>query len=50
MIEVHISNIHQREAFRHHSHISARADAVIAGCGTAGYDYAVQEMARLLAN
>jgi len=50
VIEVHISNIHQREAFRHHSHISARADAVIAGCGTAGYDYAVQEMARLLAN
>ena len=50
VIEVHISNIHQREAFRHHSHISARADAVIAGCGTAGYDYAVQEMARLLGN
>lgn len=50
VIEVHISNIHQRESFRHHSHISARADAVIAGCGTAGYDYAVREMARLLAN
>jgi len=50
VIEVHISNIHQRETFRHHSHISARADAVIAGCGTAGYDYAVQEMARLLTN
>ncbi|MDM6921301.1 type II 3-dehydroquinate dehydratase, partial [Klebsiella michiganensis] len=36
VIEVHISNIHRREAFRHHSYISARADAMIAGCGTQG--------------
>ena len=34
VIEVHISNIHQRESFRHHSFVSFRADGVIAGCGT----------------
>lgn len=39
--EVHISNIHQREVFRHHSFVSARADAVIAGCGIQGYDFAI---------
>jgi len=48
VIEVHISNIHRREAFRHHSHVSARADAVIAGCGTDGYLLALRHMARLL--
>lgn len=37
VIEVHISNIHKREAFRHHSWVSARAEAVIAGMGTLGY-------------
>ena len=49
VIEVHISNIHKREAFRHHSHISARADAVIVGCGTEGYELALQRMKTLLA-
>ncbi|ATX64967.1 type II 3-dehydroquinate dehydratase [Roseinatronobacter bogoriensis] len=48
VIEVHISNIHKREAFRHHSYISARADALISGCGTQGYLLALQHMARLL--
>lgn len=48
VIEVHISNIHQREAFRHHSHVSARADAVIAGCGVEGYDLAVRRLGTLL--
>ncbi|MBC7479904.1 MAG: type II 3-dehydroquinate dehydratase [Pseudorhodobacter sp.] len=48
VIEV-ISNIHKREAFRHHSHISARADAVIVGCGTEGYELALQRMKTLLA-
>lgn len=48
VIEVHISNIHKREAFRHHSYVSARADAVIAGAGTQGYDFAVMRLASLL--
>lgn len=48
VIEVHISNIHRREAFRHHSFVSARADAVIAGAGTQGYDFAVMRLAALL--
>jgi len=37
VVEVHISNIHKREAFRHHSFVSARAEGVIAGLGTIGY-------------
>ncbi len=48
VIEVHISNVHKREEFRHHSFVSGRADAVIAGCGTQGYQLALQRMARLL--
>ena len=48
VIEVHISNVHKREAFRHHSHVSARAEAVIAGCGTEGYLFALRRLARLL--
>jgi 3-dehydroquinate dehydratase II len=49
VIEVHISNIHKREAFRHHSYISQRADGVIVGCGTQGYQLALRRMARLVA-
>lgn len=41
IIEVHISNIHQREAFRHHSYISRVATGVICGCGTQGYTLAL---------
>jgi 3-dehydroquinate dehydratase-2 len=48
VIEVHISNIHRREAFRHHSYVSARADGVIAGCGTEGYLLALRRIASLL--
>lgn len=48
VVEVHISNIHRRESFRHHSYISGRADAVIAGAGVQGYAFAVQRAARLL--
>lgn len=48
VIEVHISNIHKREAFRHHSHVSARADGVIAGCGVEGYLLALRRMASLV--
>ncbi len=49
VIEVHISNIHKREAFRHHSFVSSRADGVIAGCGTQGYLLALRRVANLLA-
>jgi 3-dehydroquinate dehydratase II len=48
VIEVHISNIHKREAFRHHSFISARADGVIVGCGVEGYLLALRRLATLL--
>ena len=48
VIEVHISNVHQREAFRHHSYVSLRADGVIAGCGTEGYLLALRRVAQLV--
>ncbi|MCC6001496.1 MAG: type II 3-dehydroquinate dehydratase [Pararhodobacter sp.] len=48
VIELHLSNVHRREAFRHHSYVSSRADAVIAGCGAQGYELALWRMARLL--
>jgi len=48
VLEVHISNIHKREAFRHHSYVSSRADGVIAGFGTEGYLLALRRMASLL--
>ena len=49
VIEVHISNVHQREPFRHHSYVSLRADGVIAGCGTEGYLLALRRVASLTA-
>ncbi len=49
VIEVHVSNVHKREAFRHHSFVSMRADGVIAGCGVQGYDLALRRIATLLA-
>ncbi|CAM3757527.1 type II 3-dehydroquinate dehydratase [Tsukamurella strandjordii] len=49
VIEVHISNVHARESFRHHSYVSPLAVAVIAGCGIAGYGYAVDRAAALIA-
>jgi 3-dehydroquinate dehydratase-2 len=48
VIEVHISNVHKREAFRHRSYVSLRADGVIAGFGTQGYTLALRRAARLL--
>lgn len=48
VLEVHISNIHKREAFRHHSYVSLRADGVIAGFGTDGYLLALRRMATIL--
>jgi 3-dehydroquinate dehydratase-2 len=40
-VEVHLSNVHRREAFRHHSYFSDLAQGVIAGLGPAGYRAAV---------
>jgi 3-dehydroquinate dehydratase-2 len=40
-VEIHISNIHQREAFRHHSYLSNIAIGVICGLGTDGYTAAI---------
>ncbi len=48
VIEVHISNIHKREAFRHHSYVSLRAEGVIAGCGVEGYLLALRRMKTLV--
>ncbi|MEC5198849.1 3-dehydroquinate dehydratase-2 [Arthrobacter sp. PL16] len=46
VVEVHISNVHRREDFRHHSYISGVADAVIVGAGIDGYRLAVDHLAR----
>lgn len=48
VIELHLSNIWQREAFRHHSYMSYAATAVIAGLGPMGYEIAVEAMTRLV--
>ncbi|MDI3471316.1 MAG: 3-dehydroquinate dehydratase II [Pseudolabrys sp.] len=47
VIEVHITNIHRREEFRHHSYISKGATGVIAGLGIEGYALAITRMAGL---
>lgn len=46
--EVHLSNVHAREEFRHHSYVSAVAECVIVGAGIQGYEFAVRRLARLL--
>ena len=48
VIEVHISNIHRREPFRHRSYVSQAATGIIAGFGAHGYVLALEAMARLL--
>jgi 3-dehydroquinate dehydratase-2 len=48
VVEVHISNVHKREAFRHDSYVSLRADGVIAGLGTEGYELALRRLATLI--
>jgi 3-dehydroquinate dehydratase II len=48
ILEVHISNIHQREEFRHLSYVSGVAAGVICGFGTQGYVLAIQRLARLI--
>jgi 3-dehydroquinate dehydratase II len=48
VIEVHISKVHQREEFRHRSFVSLRANGVIAGFGTQGYELALRRIAQLM--
>lgn len=48
IVEVHLSNIHQRETFRHHSYVSSVAKGVICGLGPTGYRLALEALAELL--
>lgn len=48
-IEIHLSNVHAREAFRHHSYLSDVADGVICGLGASGYEYALQSVIKKIA-
>ena len=48
IIEVHITNIHKREEFRHRSYISKAARGVICGCGTQGYALAIDGLAAMI--
>jgi 3-dehydroquinate dehydratase-2 len=45
LLEVHISNVHKREDFRHHSYISAHASGVLVGLGVQGYALALRWLA-----
>lgn len=47
LIELHISNVHARESFRHHSYIAAAAKAVMCGFGVKGYALAIDGLAGL---
>jgi 3-dehydroquinate dehydratase II len=47
VMEVHISQVHKREAFRHHSYVSLRADGVIVGLGLEGYAAGVRRICQL---
>ena len=46
LLELHISNVHAREAFRHHSYLSPVARAVVCGLGVAGYALAIDAVAQ----
>lgn len=48
VIEVHISNVHQREEFRHHSHLSPAASGIIIGFGLESYRLAVESILKKL--
>ncbi len=44
VIEVHISNVHKRESFRHHSYLAAKAAGIIVGFGLKGYELAIRAL------
>jgi 3-dehydroquinate dehydratase II len=46
-VEVHISNVHSREAFRHHSYLTPKCKGVIAGLGLQGYELAIRYLMAL---
>ena len=48
VIETHISNVHAREAFRHHSYISPAAAGIVVGFGVEGYAIAIEGLVRKL--
>ncbi|WP_127143450.1 type II 3-dehydroquinate dehydratase [Pelagibacterium montanilacus] len=48
IIEVHLTNIHQREPFRHHSYVSAVARGVVCGLGPSGYTLAIDALAEFI--
>lgn len=47
VVEVHLTNVHAREAFRHTSYVAEVATTVITGCGPAGYEFAIRHLAAL---
>jgi 3-dehydroquinate dehydratase-2 len=47
VVEVHISNVHKREPFRHHSYVSAVAAGVVVGFGVIGYQLAIRGLHQL---
>ncbi|MGC4933196.1 type II 3-dehydroquinate dehydratase [Gordonia sp. DT30] len=48
IMEVHLSNVHKREAFRQHSYISPNASGIIVGYGIRGYEFAIRRLAELV--
>ncbi|WLP92730.1 type II 3-dehydroquinate dehydratase [Gordonia sp. NB41Y] len=50
IMEVHISNVHKREAFRHHSYVSPIAAGIIVGYGVRGYEYAIRRLVELISD
>lgn len=50
VVEVHISNIHRREEFRHHSYVSEVAKGVIVGCGAHGYVLAIEALTKIISS
>jgi 3-dehydroquinate dehydratase-2 len=48
VVEVHLSNVHRREPFRHHSYVSDIAEVVVVGAGIDGYAFAVRQLVRVL--